>query len=55
MNRESFRATRRMGENEYRQGLRVIIYCNVEASALRPVGGGNWIMKDTIQQIVFFL
>ena len=39
MKRESFRAMRGMGENEYRQGLRVIIYWNIKASALRTVGG----------------
>ena len=32
MKGESFRATRGMGENEYRQGLRVIIYWNIKAS-----------------------
>ena len=55
MKRESFRATRGMGENEYRQGLRVIIYWNIKASALRAVGGETEFMKDTIQQIVFFI
>ena len=54
MRRESFRAKRGMGENEYRQGLRVIIYWNVKASALLRGRGETEFMKDTIQQIVFF-
>ena len=55
MKRESLRATRGMGENEFRRGLRVIIKLNVKASALRAGREKLNSDKDTIQRIVFLL
>ena len=49
MKRESLRATRGMGENEFRRGLRVIIKLNVKASALCAEGEKLNSDKDTIQ------
>ena len=53
MKRERFRATRGMGENDFRRELKVIIKCNVKASALCAGGGNLNSDQDTIQQIVF--
>ena len=55
MKRESLRATRGMGENEFRRGLRVIIKLNVKASPLRAGEEKLNLDKDTIQRIVFLL
>ena len=41
MKRESFRASRGMGENEFRQGLRVIIYETSKLPRFARMGGGG--------------